>query len=66
MSWIIAAVVPAFAGLALLGFLAFRVFLATRRLGREVERARLRLARARGTLAAPPPGRRARSGPGRG
>lgn len=66
MSWILAAVALAFAGLAVLGFLAFRVFLATRRLGREVERARLRLTSTREALVAPSPGGSGRSRPGRG
>ncbi|MFD0887524.1 hypothetical protein ACFQ08_23530 [Streptosporangium algeriense] len=40
MSWIFAAVGLAFAGLLVLGFLGVRVLLATRELGREVDRIR--------------------------
>jgi threonine/homoserine/homoserine lactone efflux protein len=43
MSWIIAAVALAFAGLVVLGFLGVRVLRATAELGREVNRTRSRL-----------------------
>lgn len=43
MTWIFAAAGLGLAGLLLLGFLAFRVLLAARRLGGEVERAGRRL-----------------------
>jgi threonine/homoserine/homoserine lactone efflux protein len=43
MSWIVAAVALAFAGLVVLGFLGVRVLRATTELGREVNRTRKRL-----------------------
>ncbi|WP_326639231.1 hypothetical protein OG884_32445 [Streptosporangium sp. NBC_01755] len=43
MSWIIAALSPALAGLAVLGFLAVRVLRAATELGREIDRAHGRL-----------------------
>lgn len=44
MSWIIAAVGLAFAGLVVLAVLALRVLVAARALGRELARTRARLA----------------------
>ncbi|MEV8635181.1 hypothetical protein AB0395_26340 [Streptosporangium sp. NPDC051023] len=44
MNWIFAAVGLAFAGLLVLGFLGVRVLLATRELGREVDRVRRAIA----------------------
>ncbi|GAT68697.1 hypothetical protein HS048_23735 [Planomonospora sp. ID91781] len=43
MSWILAAVGLGFAGVAVLGLMGARVLLATRELGREVDRTRRRL-----------------------
>ncbi|GAA3102197.1 hypothetical protein [Streptosporangium carneum] len=50
MSWIFAAVGLAFAGLLVLGFLGVRVLLATRELGREVDRMRRMIAPAHSAL----------------
>jgi hypothetical protein len=44
MTWIFAAVGLAMAGLVVLGFLSAQVFVAARGLGREIDRARQRLA----------------------
>jgi hypothetical protein len=44
VSWVLASVGIAFAGLLALAFCAVRVFVAVRRLGRELERTRRRLA----------------------
>ncbi|MFC4062169.1 hypothetical protein ACFOWE_28025 [Planomonospora corallina] len=48
MSWILAAVALAFAGVAVLGLMGARLLLATRDLGRQVERTRRRLEAVRG------------------
>ncbi|MFF5205539.1 hypothetical protein [Streptosporangium sp. NPDC000396] len=50
MSWIFVAVALAFAGVAVLAFLGVRVLLATRELGRQVDRTRRRLEPAQAAL----------------
>ncbi|GHJ38759.1 hypothetical protein [Streptomyces sp. TS71-3] len=50
MFWAMLAVAAGFLGLAVLGVLAVRVFLAAERLGREVTRAAQRIGRAAGDL----------------
>ncbi|GAA3113891.1 hypothetical protein GCM10010466_01230 [Planomonospora alba] len=59
MSWILAAAALALAGVAVLGLMGARVLLATRELGRQVERTRRRLEAVRGA-----PDRRRETDPG--
>jgi hypothetical protein len=54
MSWILAAVGLGFAGVAVLGLMGARVLLATRELGREVDRTRRRLESVRAASAGEP------------
>ncbi|MBG0816759.1 hypothetical protein [Planomonospora sp. ID82291] len=54
MSWILAAVGLGLAGAAVLGLMGARVLLATRELGREVDRTRRRLEAVRGATGGRP------------
>jgi hypothetical protein len=51
VDWVLASVGVAFAGLLVLAFCGFRVFVAVARLGRELERTRRRLAPKQAALA---------------